>query len=121
MANTTRDHGTDEDGLRAAAAEFDLRIRQETLQLPEDAAKRIREVLEEGKPILLCVDHYEHWLTALPRSRGVSLTNRHVWVADPARDGDKVVQRYTWRRLLRRLQWGLADESRFDLYIVEPV
>ncbi len=76
--------------------------------------------LEDGKPVLLCVDSWSHWITALPRGNGVRLTARHVWVADPARDGDEVVKRSTWRQLLRRAQWGLPDEVRFDLFVLEP-
>lgn len=117
LARTTSE-GTDELGLAAAAEVFGLRVREEIIRSPDICALRVREHLHDGKPILLCVDHWEHWVALVPHGRRGS-TQRHVWMADPARDGEEVLRRYTWRQMLRRAHWGLADEVRWDLYVVE--
>lgn len=117
LAGTTSD-GTCEHGLIAAAEIFGLKVRQEIIRNEATCALRVKEHLHDGKPILVCVDHWEHWTALVPHGRYGS-TQRHVWLADPARDGEEVVRRYTWRQFLRRAHWGLADEVRWDLYVLE--
>jgi hypothetical protein len=119
LAGTDQQDGTDVDGLKAAAAIFGLKVSQWVSHEQGDAALKLRELLEHGDPVLVCTEQWTHWVCALPRGRGVGLTNRHVWVADPARDGDQVVRRHTWRQFMRRAAWGLPDEIRFDLYPLE--
>jgi ABC-type bacteriocin/lantibiotic exporter with double-glycine peptidase domain len=120
LANTDPGEGTDVEGLKAAADIFGLKISQWVSREQGDAAVTLRRLLEEGAPVLLATEQWEHWVCALPRGRGIRLTNRNVWVADPARDGDSVVRRTTWRKILRRAQWGLPDEVVWHMYAVEP-
>ena len=119
LANTDPGEGTDDAGLAFAAAIFGLKIRQEILWNEADAALRLRENLHDKKPVLMACDDWSHWTVAMPHGRKGS-TLRHVWLADPSRDREQVVERYTWRQLLRRAHWGLPDEIRFDWYVLEP-
>lgn len=115
----TDSEGTDEHGLARAAEIFGLKATWYVSRDEADAAEFIRTTLEDKKPMLVCFDHWEHWSAIVPHGR-LGATQRHVWVADPARDGDEVLRRYTWRQLLRRAHYGLPDEIRWDLYVLEP-
>lgn len=114
LAQTDLRKETDEDQLRVAAKEFGFRIGHVLHRDCAGASAECLGLLQHQTPILLCVDSFSHWITAV---KGKS---RHVWIVDPARDEGENFRRTTWRDLLRRVHWGLPDEIRFDLYPVVP-
>lgn len=95
-------------GLRAAAGVFGFTLVQKTVHTPEE----LFEALPHYPPALLCIDLYEHWVTALDTSP------RFITVCDPARGGE-LVQKWPWRKLAEWLIWGLPGEHRMDFYPVE--
>ncbi len=111
LAGTTRE-GTDEVQLSQAARELGFRLGHELCRTPAETYERLRHLLRERVPVIVCVDSLSHWVTV------VRSTARHVWVADT--DADEVLSRVTWRAFLRRAAYGLPDEMRFDLYPLTP-
>ncbi len=107
LAGTTYD-GTDDWQIDRAARELGFRLRHRMHRYPAEAYADLLATLRDRTPVLLCVDNYGHWITA------VRATTRHVWICEVA-DVD-VLRRVTWRQLFRRLQYGLPDELRYDLY-----
>lgn len=95
-------------GLTAAAQHFGFRFIQKTLHTPEE----LFAVLPSATPALLCVNHYDHWVTALETSP------KFVTICDPARGGE-LVKKWSWRKLAEWLIWGLPGEERLDIYPVE--
>ncbi len=110
LAGTTPE-GTDDAQMADAARELGYRLDHILVREPDAAYKTIRELLDAQTPVILCVDHYSHWVCA------VKATSRHLWLADSALDGSPPpLVRLTWRAALQRLIYGLPDELRFDLY-----
>ena len=60
------------------------------------AALRLRMALHQGRPLVLCVDNWEHWVAA------VGVLGERILVADPA--DNELVLSYDVGALLRR--WG---------------
>lgn len=108
LAGTTRD-GTDEHGLAVAAKQLGGRLDRVTLQ----TAGTFYRVVRENLPVLLCSEHYSHWIAV------VGATTRTVQLCDPARDGEPVLRVVSWRELARRVVYGLPGETRFDVYPVK--
>lgn len=100
--------GRCEHGLQNAAKELDFRLDHVWHSTPTAAYRAIREYLHES-PVLVCVDHSNHWLTI------VRATARHAFIVDSSRGGD-LHQRLTWRLMLTRLAYGLPGSMEFHLY-----
>lgn len=109
--------GTDEGQLARAASALGGVIRHVKATTPEEAWTVLRGLLDgaAATPVLMCVNHYGHWIVA------VKASTRHVWICDSVGQWDgpsdlPVYQRHAWRPLLRRVCYGLPDEIRFDFY-----
>lgn len=100
-------YGRCEHGLERAARAHGFALKHHIARDAGEAYFYLRETLPT--PVLLCVDHAQHWITV------TRATKRHVWILDPARD-EELHQRLTQRGLLRRLVYGLPDETSFHLY-----
>jgi hypothetical protein len=108
-AKLNRD-GRCEHGLARAAGNLGYRLKHVLVRAPAEAYKAIRLYLDAGAPVLVCCEHFSHWVTI------IRANSRHAWVADSSRDESEHLRRVTWRALLRRVTYGLPDEVRFDLY-----
>jgi hypothetical protein len=75
------------------------------------AKEIIWHLLDDKIPILADVDSRYHWVTL------VRCNSRHVWIVDSGPEfSEDYIQRWTWRGILRRLSYGLSDETRFRVY-----
>ena len=104
LAGTTEAEGTDEEGLKRAALATGVGVDEISCAEPRVAFARVYGALLVGRPVLLCVDRWSHWVTAI----GVAGTR--VLVAEPGgypyavrENGLLVLER---DRLLRR--WRAA-------------
>lgn len=117
-AGSTEAQGTDEHQLRRAAH----RHRADLLIVREDTSGGARRQLEawlrRGIPVLLCVDEWEHWLTA------VGSDTEHVVVFDSKYDAPLRLE--PWDALLLRVGCqrhylrGLWRRTVYDLHPVIP-
>src|SRR6266850_5885935 len=99
--------GQCEHQLERAAKEFGFQLDHWIAQTPVEFYKTVRGFLDDRVPVLLCIEHYSHWVAV------VWGNSRHAWVSDPARDGTDPIQRVTWPALARRATFGLPGEERF--------
>lgn len=64
---------------------------------PEIAFLRLDASLRAGRPVIICVDNWSHWISAIGR-----LGNARILVVDSA--NSELVLSYGWEQLLNR--WG---------------
>lgn len=62
--------GTDEEQLRRAAKHFDCDLPMIRRHNPETARKELVAFLRRGIPTLLCIDEWNHWVTAVKSEDG---------------------------------------------------
>lgn len=78
LANSTAD-GTDEQGLKNAAAMLGYRTSEMWTGDRVQAWDWLRGSLVAGKPVILCFDAWEHWVVA------IGMLGSTVVIYDPAR------------------------------------
>lgn len=118
VAGSTEEGGTDERQLQRAARahRVDLLVRREMTR--RSARHRLEQWLARGVPVLLCVDDWEHWLTAVSRD------DEHVVVLDSKYDAPLRLE--GWDPLLNRIACrrhhlrGLWSSTVYDLHPVVP-
>jgi hypothetical protein len=115
VAGTNRD-GTDEVGLGRAAKAAGCELLVVRHHAAEDARRDLEDHLDRGVPVLLCVNSWNHWITALHRDGG------DVVVFD-SRDA-AVARVLPWTAL--RPWWRYHDEDEPDpvrrlVYDLHPV
>ncbi len=91
----TDQRGTDEVRLASAASRFGADLVVERMSEPGHARRALMASLAAQRPVLLCVDNWEHWVTA------VGADARHVVLFDSS--GRPVIQVVPWATLLERL------------------
>ena len=112
LAGTSPAEGTDEDGIKRATIALGYGVDE----IATDDRARARNLLTGsllvGRPVLLCVDRWGHWVTA------IAMAGTAVVVAEPARfphtqreNGILVV---TQERLLRRWRAGRTRHKGLD-------
>jgi hypothetical protein len=109
IALTARSHwwsGTDEIRLARAAREFECDLVLERRRDAETARKQLVKFLREQTPVLLCVDKWEHWITAV-RSEG-----RRFVVIDST--SEPVMNILTWAQLRTRWRYFDVDHDKVD-------
>lgn len=79
LAGTTEAYGTDDEGIKRALLALDYRVDEFHTDLQVAAWGWIRESLQAGRPVVLCVDHWSHWVTI------IGYTGDRVLLADPSR------------------------------------
>jgi hypothetical protein len=111
--------GTDEIQLGRAARKYDCDLLMVRRNDPERARKALVAYLRRGVPVLLCVDEWSHWLTAVKAESGkfILLDSRMK----------RVVEIASWPQLRRMWVFHEEDEddedvylTRFDLHPVVP-
>lgn len=95
--------GSDEDDIKRGALALGCGVDEHRGDTPRGSHLWLLETLAAGRPALLCVDRWGHWVTAL------GACGRDVVIYDPAREtGGAAVLR--WRTLRRR--WEAARRVR---------
>lgn len=106
-AGSTETNGTDERQLRATARGYGCTLQVERYHSAFTARRALERLLADHTPVLLCVDQWDHWVTAVGADQG------HLVVLDS--HYDTVVRVEPWEPYLRRLgyrhrlwNWGPA-------------
>lgn len=105
LTRTTRRDGTDEGKIKAAARKMGLKVRDRTWGNEGDidaAWGWVVAELRRGRPVILCVDDFEHWVLATGMRGG------RVLVHDPAvKEQELPVESYSKPELKAR--WWMND------------
>ena len=114
IAGSTWWAGTDEIGLSRAAKRFSVRLKYLQSSNPNDARRMINEELKKNRPLLLCVQNWEHWCTVVSYKKGEYV------VVDS--EYDKVILVRSYDKLLRN--WRCKDYNTgvisYDAYSLVP-
>lgn len=106
--------GTTEIGLAKAARKFNCKMKYIQSSNPNDARRALNEELKKGRPCILSVSSWEHWITVVNYSRG------NYVVIDS--EYDKVISVKSANQLLKK--WKYKDEyegfTSYDAYAVYP-
>jgi ABC-type bacteriocin/lantibiotic exporter with double-glycine peptidase domain len=101
------EQGTDEDGLIAAARQLGYTAASHWSADQTAAWSFVRANVLDGKPCLLCIDSWGHWVTV------VGIFGDHVLLADPANtkknSSENGLHSLSRRELLKR--WRCPNES----------
>ncbi len=106
--------GTDEVKLARAARHFDCDLPLVRRTDPDRARGALVRHVSQATPVLLCVDDWGHWVTAVrhERERFVILDSRH----------EPVVQVMSWPQLRNRWRYFEEEEDTtfYDMHPVKP-
>lgn len=115
LAGTTEAAGTDEHGLIAAARELRLSASPSSSADAAAAWALVRSGILGGRPSLLCIDGWGHWVTA------VGIVGDRVLVFDPSNGVRNMLENGTRslsrRELLRRWRHKTAEEPYYAIAI----
>lgn len=82
LAGTTEDEGTDEEGLTRAAVALGFGVDPIEASKPMKAWGHLGySLFVGGRPVILCVDRWSHWVTA------IGICGSHVLLAEPGNYG----------------------------------
>lgn len=110
--------GTDEIRLARAARAYDADLAFHRTLDSEAARKSLTRQLRRRVPVILCVDEWEHWITA------VRFESSRFVIIDS--DLDPVLDALTWPQLERRWRYDDVDYDEehpprlYDCFAVEP-
>jgi len=119
IAGSTWWSGTDEIQLARAARAYECKMKIVRENNPLHAKRELLLTLKRGRPALLCVDGWGHWITVVGAEKG-----RFIYL-----DSSKapVVCVATWKRLKKRWMYKEVDEgdpavteTLYDLHLVIP-
>ena len=93
IAGTTKQFGTSEKGILSAIRAYGFKAVEHHIDDKEEAWEWLHETLVEGKPVILCVENWEHWVVAIGScgNTGIAVfdssnfkvnlyeNNTHVW------------------------------------------
>jgi hypothetical protein len=117
-AGSTEQYGTDEPGLRRAARLHGAELGAERWTNPHAAQRAAVAWLDRRVPVLLCLDQWEHWVTA------VAADAEHVILFDSKYDAP--LRAESWAPLLERLACrrrypgGVWTSTLYDLHPLVP-
>jgi len=94
-AGSTQEDGTDDGQLIATALEYGCVLQLRRLHTARAARRALTALLADHTPVLLCVDQWDHWVTA------VGADDTHIVVLDS--HYDTVVRVEPWGLFLRRV------------------
>jgi hypothetical protein len=119
IAGTRWWSGTDEFQLARAARTYDCKLSLIRRYDPEVARKELVSYLRKGIPVLLCVEQWSHWITAVKAEKGkfIILDSREK----------SVLNILSWRELRKKWTYFERDEQDktavqtiFDFHPIEP-
>jgi hypothetical protein len=111
--------GTDEKSLALAARRYGCELHEIRLQHPLDARRELTAFLKDGKPCLICVHQWKHWVAVVKEERG-------KFILLDSEDA-AVLTIVEWRELRR--MWGYRSNGNgavnradvlYDLYPLVP-
>lgn len=102
LVGTTLEGSDEHDVIRALLA-YGCGVDEHAGDAPRAAELWLRESLAAGRPVLLCVDRWEHWITAVGQIGGQFV------VYDPARETGGT---FVWRFKDLRPRWEAARRVR---------
>lgn len=107
LASCSEDEGTDEAGLISAARSLKFTASTHWSSDQTAAWSFIRANVMDGRPCLICIDQWQHWVTV------VGIVGDHVLVIDPANTkknkAENGVYSLSRRELLKR--WRCPSET----------
>jgi len=113
-AGTSRSSGTDEDQLRRVARRYDCDMPVVRHRDAEEARRSLAANLDRGFPVLLCVNGWGHWITAVKRESG-------QFIVLDSQD-HAVLSILTWGQLRHRWAYREMEGGRVEvLYDLHPV
>jgi hypothetical protein len=118
LAGSTEQRGTDELGLRRAAGAYRARLVRVRKTEAGVARGELETWLKRHVPVLLCVDQWEHWMTAVAADR------EHLVVFDSKYDAP--LRAEPWESVLPRMAChrpylrGLWTRTIYDLHPILP-
>lgn len=118
VAGSTEEKGTDEPGLRRAGRAYGVQLRLERGTHADKSRRELARWLGLRLPVLLCLDQWDHWVTA------VAANAEHVVLFDSKYDAP--LRAEPWGPLLERLACrrrhlgGLWTRCLYDLHPVVP-
>lgn len=106
--------GTTEIGLQLAARRFKCNMKYLQSSNPDDARRALNEELKKGRPCIMSVNGWEHWVTAVNYSRGFYV------VIDS--EYNSVITIKTTSQLLKMWKYKDAREgfTSYDAYALYP-
>lgn len=105
-SGATRD-GSDEFKLKRAARRLKFTLEFQNHRAAKTAKEAIMSQLEMGRPLLVCINNWEHWIAVLHHSR------RGFLIFDSSRPGP-VIQLRSWNWLRSKLK--VEYSSKWDWY-----
>ncbi len=103
--------GTDEDGIIRALLHYGYGVDEFKSDDPRAAWVWLIETVREGRPVLLCVDRWDHWVTVIGN------LGKDLNIYDPARPGGGLADHplggvavLRWKSL--RARWEAARQVR---------
>ncbi len=117
-AKTTKD-GTDEKMLSRAAERFHCQLTEVRRLNDNSAFNALTGALAKGKPCLICINQWGHWVTIV----GFDRQSERFVVIDSEKD--PVVRLPAWSELKRRWVFNEYDpngklQQFYDLYVLKP-
>lgn len=100
VARTSEENGTDENGVMDAAREFGAAAAKFENVSQKDAWRWLKSSLLEGKPVILCIDNWQHWVTAvgLLGDGSVVIVDSANTVSNMSENGTHVMKRATFMK-----------------------
>lgn len=120
IAGSSARDGTDEVGLGRAASAFGTRLEVVRRRTARGARRALDRWLDQGVPVLICVDQWDHWVAA------VGTDGERYVLLDSQRSRSSVLVIARWDALAPRLVYrrprlgGLWTTRLYDLQPVVP-
>lgn len=113
IAGSSEVRGTDEKGLHRAARRFGCELQVVRCTTARAAERELERWLTAGIPVLLCVDQWDHWITAMSAGRGeIVMFDSHYDQPLRIEPSDVVLERLTYRE---RRWGGVWQRTLFDV------
>jgi ABC-type bacteriocin/lantibiotic exporter with double-glycine peptidase domain len=104
LCGTTEEDGTDEQCILRALLAYECEPDEWSGDVAREAEQWLGDSLRAGRPTILCVDRWEHWVTV------IGTVGRQIVLFDPARGAGASVLR--WPDFRRRWEAGKRDRGR---------
>lgn len=91
--------GTDEIGILKAIRRYGHTAREYQFHSYKEAWEWLKQALHMGRPVLMCSDNWNHWVTAIGRY------GAKVWIFDPDSTTKKRRNRYSGLELYSKNNW----------------
>lgn len=105
LCETNEVEGTDEQGVLRALLAYGYAPDEWSGDVARDAERWLLASLIAGRPVVLCVDRWEHWVTL------IGAVGRQVVLYDPAR-GVERLRVLRWSDLRKRWEAARRDRGR---------